>query len=425
MIIEFSVKNYRSIKELQTISFLATGLKSPEQYADIDANNIEEENNIRFLKTIGIYGANASGKSNIIKALDVFIKAISGEPSSVSNLDSLCDPYLYQENSENSESFFQIVFTLKNKKYRYGLTAKSILSKRDESSDYLISKGIIASEWLFGPKLKNSTELFIRTGMDVTNNLPESENIPAIPYDHNLFLTHAAAFGENLCKEIRDFFRFNTYSNMKGGIESFRWLSTLFLEPLSYKEQFLNLLSSFGLNYQNIEIKKDPNNLKKIDLDQDQVILYKKWGDNLENPEINLNLAKTESKGTQKLFDLAGVLLTLPHLAGGRLMIIDEIDSNFHPMLLLKLINLFNDKSYNQNHSQLIFASHDTNLLSPSIMRRDQFYFTEKASDGTSTKLYSIADLKGIRNDADFAKQYLMGFFGALPILGQYLDKED
>ena len=103
-------------------------------------------------------------------------------------------------------------------------------------------------------------------------------------------------------------------------------------------------------------------------------------------------------------------------------IIIDEVDSNFHPFLLIKLVGLFNNPLLNKSKSQRLFTSHDTNLMSPSVMRRDQFYFTEKNEDN-STRLYSLADLKGIRNDADFAKQYLAGFYGALPVLEKYANE--
>ena len=104
-------------------------------------------------------------------------------------------------------------------------------------------------------------------------------------------------------------------------------------------------------------------------------------------------------------------------------MALDELDSNFHPALLIKLVRIFNDSKVNTGNSQLLFTTHDTNLLDPSVMRRDQFYFTEKDAND-ATKLYSLADLKGIRNDADFAKQYLAGYYGALPILDNYLNEK-
>jgi AAA15 family ATPase/GTPase len=134
---------------------------------------------------------------------------------------------------------------------------------------------------------------------------------------------------------------------------------------------------------------------------------------------IHLNLKNNESAGTRKLFDLAGLILSVFNNPTPVFIILDEIDSNFHPSLLIKLISLFNNPKYNRSNSQLLFTSHDTNLMSLAIMRRDQFYFTEKKDD-ESTRLYSLADLKGIRNDADFAKQYLAGYYGAVPVLEDY-----
>src|SRR5690606_26972633 len=122
MIVEFSVKNFRSIKELQTISFSKTGLKSSEKNQQVDINNIASDGGMELFKTIGVYGANASGKSNVIKALDLFIRTITREPSSQSNMSDLCAPFLYQGDAENTESFFQLMIIIDNVKYRYGLT---------------------------------------------------------------------------------------------------------------------------------------------------------------------------------------------------------------------------------------------------------------------------------------------------------------
>src|ERR1017187_1662234 len=145
MIVEFSVKNFRSIKDLQTISFVASGLKSSEKNSAVDKNNIVEESGTNLLKTIGIYGANASGKSNIIMALEYFINSIRNEPSSESNLIHLCNPFFYQEDSDESESFFQIVFIVNGKKYRYGYTVRKNFNSNGKES-----REIVTNEWLYG-----------------------------------------------------------------------------------------------------------------------------------------------------------------------------------------------------------------------------------------------------------------------------------
>lgn len=429
MIVEFSVKNFRSIKDLQTISFVATGLKSSKKYSNVDKNNIAVSGETNLFKTIGIYGANASGKSNIVKALDYFVKIITKEPSSSSILDTLCEPFLFQNSCQEQESHFQIVLIIENEKYRYGFTVKKNPKQRPvEGDNSIYSTEIITSEWLIGKKITNDGKLFIREKNEIKNYLPKKEVIPPIPYDHSLLITHIAAFDRtSICEKIRTYLRSYTISNIDNGHDKFRWLSIGFINNTikeENKEQLLNLLASFNLKYKDATLQKEADSEKVYStsgiIPQDKISFSKEYKPD-ENQSINvkLNLFKNESAGTQKLFDLAGLLLRAFRLNVPVFIILDEIDSNFHPSLLIKLIKLFNDPEINKSNSQLLFTSHDTNLMSPSIMRRDQFYFTEK-NDEEFTRLYSLADLKGIRNDADFAKQYLAGYYGALPILENY-----
>lgn len=425
MIVEFSVRNFRSIKELQTISFVATGLKSPSEMADVDSNNISIIDNTRLLKTIGIYGANGSGKSNLILAFEYFLKAIKNEASSESNLGFLCDPFLYQEDSYHSESFFQIVLIVDDKKYRYGFTVHRN-PKFTKSLDDKLSKDVVTNEWLFGIKEKNMVEYFIRKGMEVSKEkLPNSKSIPNLTYEHTLYLTHSAAFNKNGdSATIRNYLSGWTVSNFLSGDSIFRRNTLLLIEKENKKNVFLDLLLSFDLKYDDIVIERDSDKIGNEVLPQEKIFMIKSYSNNKnEIINIRLNLANNESSGTKKLFDLAGLLLRAFNMNKSALIIIDEIDSNFHPSLLIKLIKLFNDPEINRSNSQLLFTSHDTNLMSPALMRRDQFYFAEKNGD-ESTRLYSLADLRGIRNDADFAKQYLAGIYGALPILSNYSDEK-
>ncbi len=414
MIVEFSVKNFRSIKELQTISFVATGLKSAEKYAEVDKNNIVEEGGMQLFKTLGIYGANASGKSNVVKAFSCFIKTITQEPSSQSNLSELCDPFLFQENAAETESFFQIVLIITGVKYRYGFTVKRNKPNKDGILGY--SQEVVTNEWLYGQKQKNMRPLFKRSGQKVNSNLPDADKIPtSTPYEHSLFLTYAAAFQtrEECCNEIRNFFKFFTIHNLNPLNHIDSDTSIYYVYHSDEKKAMIDLLSVFDLKYHDIYIEED---LPIETITKNDIFLTKRK----HNQDVILNLRKNESEGTQKLFDLAGLLLrAFNSIPSSGFLILDEIDSNFHPALLIKLISLFNNPEINKANSQLLFTSHDTNLMSPAIARRDQFYFTEKNED-ESTRLYSLADLRGIRNDADFARQYLGGYYGALPILEDY-----
>lgn len=425
MIVEFSVKNFRSINSIETLSFSTSALKSSKDNEFIDTNNIVSVNKESLFKTIGIYGPNASGKSNIIKAFDAFVKVLVSQPTSVSNLYDLTQPFLYQDNPESTESYFQIVVLIDGVKYRYGLTVCKNLNDTEISPER--SGEIITNEWLYSDKGGKNTLLFLRNGQKLEkNNLQNKSKIPTnIPFKHTLFINHAAAFDTtNDCYFITSYLRGFIVSNFDLNHEKFRWMSVNFFNNEENKKKFLYLLDAFNLKYDDVLLEDNPNDygIKKV-FPQDKIIFKKSFY--LDNKEVyrTLNLKNTESAGTQKMFDLTGLLLRAFALNRSALIILDEIDSNFHPSLLIKLIELFNNSQINSSNSQLLFTSHDTNLMSPSIMRRDQFYFTEKKED-FSTRLYSLAELRGIRNDADFAKQYLAGYYGALPYLKNICESE-
>ncbi|MEQ1732254.1 MAG: ATP-binding protein [Bacteroidia bacterium] len=418
MIVEFSVKNFRSINELQTISFVATGLTSHKDNINLDTDNIANEGGMDLLKTIGIYGANASGKSNIIKALNYFINIIATKIESDTDLIKVCDPFLYQENVDETESFFQIVLFIDNKKYRYGFTVKEHPVNSINSVDF-----IFTNEWLFGPHGKNNVELFTRKGTKFKLHKSLNENkIPFLPSKYSLLLSHIAAFEpKSVCALIRNFFSRKCISNINNELDLFMRNTLVVVENKedSIKQRVLDMLSVFNLNYTDIVISRDGKAKNSLVLPLNKITLIKEIEINGIIERFELNLDYQESTGTQKLFQLAGALLSTFNFPSSALVIIDEIDSNFHPALLIKLIGLFNDPKINKSNSQLLFTSHDTNLMSPKVMRRDQFYFAEKQQDH-STRFFALSDLKGIRNDADFAKQYLAGFYGALPVLSEY-----
>lgn len=422
MIIEFSVKNYRSIKDLQTISFRATGLKSPAG-SETDSNNIVTSNGVSLLKTVGLYGANASGKSNILMALSYFAQSITLLSIDSKWVEPLYDPFLFEESNEGC--FFQIVLLLNGKKYRYGFVVNKINSTPDNDSSFDIG---IESEWLYGNVDKNMKCLFLRVGDEVKeNNLPTSEGViipTKIPYPYTLFLTHAAAFdAEGIPAQIINYARLYIIDNFL--YKAFFRGSSIKAIKI-FKEGFLKILKQFNMNYDDVELIEDKSNTDKdyFNFSLNKVLL-KRMSPIGNNKSLSMNLEDRESAGNKKIFDLAGTLLAAFYPKNYPfLIVIDEIDSNFHPSLLIKLIGMFNNPKINRNNSQLLFTSHDTNLMSPSIMRRDQFYFAEKQND-ESTRLYSLADLRGIRNDADFAKQYLAGYYGALPVLNDYMETEE
>lgn len=423
MIVEFSVKNFRSFSDLQTISFVATSLKSSKDNQFVDLNNVAVNNGMKLLKTIGVYGANASGKSNIVHALEFFCMAVSDLPSPESRLSKLAQPFLYNENSLNEDSFFQIVLIVEGKKYRYGFTVKKNVNT-NSIKNTTTSKEIITNEWLFGPKNTNQVKYFLRKNLEVDkSNLHGSENIAPLEYEHTLFLTHAASYNKDICAKIRQVISGYITYNFSLGESFYRFHSIRQIDNPELKPRFIDFLRSFGLDYKDIYFKKDDDAFAKNKYALENLFLIKTACHD-ENLSVTLNMMENESDGTKNLFDIAGLLLLAFNLNTSGLIILDDIDSNFHPSLLIKLINFFNDSSINKSNTQLLFSSHDTNLMNPSLMRRDQFYFAEKGNN-EATNLYSLAELKGIRNDADFAKQYLAGFYGGVPVLTDFLNDQN
>ncbi|PWV55811.1 ATP/GTP-binding protein [Chitinophaga sp. S165] len=416
MIVEFSIGNYRSFNQMQTLSFKATGLVSENK--SVDERNIIDDNGTKCLKIAGIYGANASGKSNALEGLkffsDMLISSIELE-----GMASLVNPFKFVSEPQNNEGYFQIILIVSGVKYRYGFT----IGKKME----------IQEEWLFGPASKNETYYFRRKGSEIDSN-PEwfSEGLQ-LPKDKlrsdSLFLTFCSSYDGPISRAIRDYFRINvSFDGLTRYPDFFRERN----QPqndvrptdrliLDGKNRIvLAWLRAVGMNYADIGIsmvggafrpKPQVHLLKNV---------YNKEGQ-VARQEL-LYLDRDESGGTQKYYNYIGELIQ--KFENGGLFVSDEIDNNFHPSLLKRLISLFQNAGVNKGNAQLLFTSHDTNLMNPEYMRRDQFYFAEKTRT-EETNLYSLSDLKGIRNNADFARQYLSGAYGALPVLGNYLEESE
>jgi uncharacterized protein len=423
MIVEFSLSNYRSFNEIQTLSFRATGLVSEDR--TVDENNIVEVAGQRLLKTVGVYGANASGKSNLVKGLDFLKEMVKW---SLSNEYLLVDNHMFYPNKSalvlgaENWGYYQITLLLNNKKYRYGFT---------------LGKGVIESEWLFGPAKTNETFYFTRKQNEIKINEEYFSEAIETPFlsnlrDNTLFLTFCSSYNGEISSNIRDFIA-NKVKIDTGNYNDNQDTNKLIIG--GKKEIVLNWLKDAAISFSDIKIKIGATKQRIAgtsfaiygnnfhgESEFGEVLLTKDILDKSGKiASVMMDLEQDESQGTQKYYAFIGKLYE--KFENGGLFLSDEIDSNFHPTLLRKIIGMFNNPAINKANAQLLFTSHDTNLMSPEIMRRDQFYFTEK-SPTDATLLYSLADLKGIRNNADFAKQYLAGYYGALPILGNLLETQ-
>lgn len=421
MILEFSVSNFRSFKELQTLSMVAQPIK--EKFTWLKENTFSLSNEMSLLKTKAIFGANASGKSNLIKALATFSKIVINSVKDDEILDKMIEPFILSKDTIEKPSFFQLIFIVDKVRYRYGFEADNT---------------VIKSEWLFGKPGKKEVPFFIREGDKITNNdkkFPEGGKFKFLLNEDNqivrsnaLFLTAAASLNGKVSKKI---------VNAISQIIIISGINDNFMRSVAYKQieeekrrnKVIQFLNESGIDIEDFaieEIGEDsfsasmPKEIQEIFSKGDKIKILTsirtQFG-NKKKPEgkIAWSFEGHESDGTQKMVLLSPFILDA--LEKGRVLVLDEFEARLHTSLSKSIVQLFNSGYGNTHKSQFIFSTHDTNLLSSKLMRRDQICFAQKDKFGES-KLFSLADIKGVRNDESYEKNYLLGKYDALPKIG-------
>jgi AAA15 family ATPase/GTPase len=419
MLLEFSVTNYLSFKEKTTLSLSATAIKEHV------ATNIFPSGRYNLLKGAILYGANASGKSNFVKAMSTMRRLVlqSFEQSSIDELD--ITPFLLNTETETAPSSFEVVFLIDGIRYRYGFEV-------DDHS--------VLSEWLFDTPKQAERPLFIREkdGIEVmTKVFPEGRDLEERTRDNALFLSVADQFNGRISKQImRWFHHFITISGLSH--ERYKDITFNMLENKHTQHLLLDFYKKVDLGFDDITVSKAPfdprelpndlpeNLLKQIitDLEDSYRIdiktVHKKY--NAKNKavgNVEFDMRSQESSGSNKLFNISGPVFDV--LNDGGTLVVDELDASLHPLLTLAITRLFNSSEFNRNNAQLIFATHDTNLLNYGNYRRDQIYFVEKNKYGVS-EMYSLVEYKEegktIRKDRSFEKDYIEGRYGAIPFIG-------
>ena len=197
------------------------------------------------------------------------------------------------------------------------------------------------------------------------------------------------------------------------------WLTQhMIYDAKDFKAGIISLVKQLDLGIADVEVRKtDPREGQQLPLfaQYEAFTLHKRFdGDKSDDSLVAFDINAHESEGTKKLFALAGPLLNV--LRNGKVLIIDELDARLHPLITESIIRLFNSNETNPNNAQLVFTTHDTNLLTNKLFRRDQIWFTEKNKYG-ATDLYSLAEFK-VRNDASYERDYIAGKYGAIPFIG-------
>ena len=419
MIIEFTVGNFLSFKEKKTLTLEATNITEYKE-------STIKIGNYKLLKSVVLYGANSSGKSNFIKAMSVMknIVMTSIEKTSISKNNVI--PFLLNSETEKLPSFFEVVFLINNIRFRYGFELDSTA---------------IHGEWLFKLENKKEIPLFIRenNGIGLTDDFEEGKGLEEKTRENALFLSVADQFNGKVSGEIIKWF--NDWATISGlSHDNYRGVTLSLLEKKKSKEKLLNFFKDLDLGFQELKLKKEKFQRSFLPQDLPTEILDDIVSD-LEGKTIarvstshnkfdtlgnqigfcDFDLRDQESSGTNKVIDISGPIFDT--LLNGGILVVDELDAKLHPLMTAAITNLFNSPEYNINKAQLIFATHDTNLLSYGKFRRDQIYFLEKDKFEASD-LYSLIDYKEegtrIRKDRSFEKDYINGRYGAIPFIGNF-----
>jgi len=422
MLIEFSVGNFRSFRDIVTLSLVAANLKAKNP--QLDNNNVFTlAGQPDLLTSAAIYGANASGKSNLVKALNFMRGFVLESPKATQATGTIeVDRFRLSTETESKPAHFEAVFIVDKLRYRYG---------------FAVTPERVESEWLFVVPTIREALLFKREGDEVVlgERFREGKDIIERTRPNALFLSVVAQFNGKIAQRVVGWFRRLGIASGLQDMSMRVFTMNQFLEG-DIQDEIIDLIKSLDLGVEELNVEKKafgvpikqipdemPQNVKDAiallfaDSDTETVgvsTTHKKFDatGHMVSHEL-FDFDAHESEGTKKLFALAGPLITA--LRKGRVLIIDEMDGRLHPLMTCAIVRLFNNLETNPRHAQLIFTTHDTNLLRNDLFRRDQIWFTEKNQQGT-TDLYSLAEFK-VRNDASFQRDYIKGRYGAIPFL--------
>ena len=424
MLIQFEVDNFNSIKDNVTFNLKSTLKEDNHSFNILNYN---------LLQSSVIYGANASGKSNLLKAMQLMTSLVLNRKNINQSTDKLeHKPFLLNSETQTASTSFEIIFIIEETVFRYGF-------EYDSETIY--------SEWLFSSgNVKRESKLFFRDSEDNEfyinpTRFKEGKGLDKKTLPNHLFLWKCDSENGEISQKILKWF---SNFNMIDGLNNKGYLgyTNQKLSDTSFKEDILNLVKIADLGISDIDTHEEiitdeildkmelPATLKEGILKDggltriDTLTKHKKFDkDNNLIGSIEFDLNNNESLGTQKFFAMSAPIIDT--LKNGKVLIIDELDASLHPILTMHLIKMFHNKEINKYNAQLIFATHDTNLLQDDLLYREQVWFTEKDKYG-ATDLYSLIEYKenSTRKDTNKEKYYLQGRYGAIPFIGEFSFKD-
>lgn len=409
MLIQFNFKNYKSFRDEVTLDMSAAKMK---EFAD----RVVTIGGEKILPVAAIYGANASGKSNVYSAFEFMshyvVNSFKYGDDEQSYKEVRPQPFLFEEASEHGESSFEVYFTIPGDK-----------TQRSYNYGFCLGAEGVTEEWM-NTKAKTARQysaVFYRDSesLDLTGIPKKSrDNIEVALEKQVLIISLGAKLKIDKCKLVRDWFLANEFADFGDAVENFfmsRLLPIDFVDSKSVQEDVVKFFASFDDQIKGFEVTKLPT----ADEDKEERITINALHKKIDSDEMAKIPLSAESAGTLKMFALYPELQAV--LERGSVFFVDELNARLHPLLVRNFILAFSNPKINKNHAQLVFTTHDTWQLSNQLLRRDEIWFTEKDEDGLST-LYSLADFvdedgSRIRKDESYEKNYLLGKYGAIPTL--------
>lgn len=428
MIIQFKVANYRSIGTEQTLSFVA---ESARRHPD----NLISRNGYKLLKAAALFGANASGKSNIVKAIQVMQTFVRDSATRMNEGDLIAaaEPFRLDPALRNMPSRFEVTFVTDGIVYVYGFAA---------------NRERVDSEWLTATKEGTSAKLceFSRifdSKMGEENwefagfESVDADQIKRRTLGNMLALSVGTQQKVEVLRPIYQYLRERVWKfDMSGGMKFLSMQTALWCQMSKELQDDLSSLL-YGADTGVEEIRVDTVAQGRLDISPDVPEEFQSAVKAIENLAIgqsirvvalrrdrngntvDFDFQRDESQGTQRFFAIAGPILNA--LRQGAFVVVDELDASMHPLLTRRLLELFQSAGANGNGAQLLFTTHDSSLLDQELFRRDQIWLAQKC-DGAST-FFSLADIRPpIRNTESFLRNYLTGRYGGTPHLGRVFD---
>ena len=402
MLCQFTVKNYKSIRDEVTFDMQAAAISEHEDRI------IKDQDGELYLPVAAIYGPNGGGKSNVLEAMNTLVAKVLRPIYATADMEGhaflqkkiIVEPFAFLEEYRESPTEFELFFRTESAEYRYILKVKN---------------DVVVYESLDRVKLETGrrSALFTRDGkgIDLKGAFAKLKVSDDLSKTLTLLSYLGIAYKENaVVKDVLNWFQAGViFLNYGNPMQELRMAVSL---SEAVKHLMLDMIKEMDLDIVDFRVGEK---------EDDTIEVFTKH--RVNEVETELDLAD-ESSGTQKLFSL------LPFIAAslytGTALVIDELDAKIHPVLLRHIIMMFNDMEINKNKAQLIFTSHDLSTMNSEVFRRDEIWFVAKGK-AQNSKLYSLVEFKNekgesVRKDAKFDKQYLEGKYGADPYLRRIID---